>query len=239
MINRNSYIPLYIQLKNEIRSKIKSNEYNVEELIPSEKELMELYSVGRATVREAVNHLVAEGRLEKRQGIGTFVKKPKKAIGFEPLISLTHSLKNTDVDLINKVIYKEIIDLSKEEQKLTKMKTEKSFRFKRIRTINQIPIILEDFYFDLEFYRKAKDADLEESIGALLIEKMDIEISKIEQEVITKTATEEEQKALGIDSDESVLYMKRWTYIKNIDQPYQYYELVAPVTLSGYPFKHF
>ncbi len=239
MINRNSYIPLYIQLKNEIRSKIKSNEYDVEELIPSEKELMELYSVGRATVREAVNHLVAEGRLEKRQGIGTFVKKPKKAIGFEPLISLTHSLKNTDVDLINKVIYKEIIDLSKEEQKLTKMKTEKSFRFKRIRTINQIPIILEDFYFDLEFYRKAKDADLEESIGALLIEKMDIEISKIEQEVITKTATEEEQKALGIDSDESVLYMKRWTYIKNIDQPYQYYELVAPVTLSGYPFKHF
>jgi len=239
MINRNSYIPLYIQLKNEIRSKIKSNEYDVEELIPSEKELMDLYSVGRATVREAVNHLVAEGRLEKRQGIGTFVKKPKKAIGFEPLISLTHSLKNTDVDLINKVIYKEIIDLSKEEQKLTKMKTEKSFRFKRIRTINQIPIILEDFYFDLEFYRKAKDADLEESIGALLIEKMDIEISKIEQEVITKTATEEEQKALGIDSDESVLYMKRWTYIKNIDQPYQYYELVAPVTLSGYPFKHF
>ena len=45
--------------------------------IPSERELMETYAVSRATVRRAIESLVAEGVLRRVQGKGTFVAPPR------------------------------------------------------------------------------------------------------------------------------------------------------------------
>jgi GntR family transcriptional regulator len=45
--------------------------------IPSERDLSTRYGVARMTVRQAVESLVAEGRLFKVAGKGTFVAKPK------------------------------------------------------------------------------------------------------------------------------------------------------------------
>ena len=45
--------------------------------IPSERELMATYAVSRATVRRAIESLVAEGVLRRVQGKGTFVAPPR------------------------------------------------------------------------------------------------------------------------------------------------------------------
>ncbi|AYY15182.1 GntR family transcriptional regulator [Actinobacteria bacterium YIM 96077] len=45
--------------------------------IPSEREIVQRFGVSRATVREAVGRLVAEGRLYRVRGKGTFVSAPK------------------------------------------------------------------------------------------------------------------------------------------------------------------
>ena len=45
--------------------------------IPSERELMQTYAVSRATVRRAIESLVAEGALRRVQGKGTFVAPPR------------------------------------------------------------------------------------------------------------------------------------------------------------------
>ena len=45
--------------------------------IPSERELMATYAVSRATVRRAIESLVAEGALRRVQGKGTFVAPPR------------------------------------------------------------------------------------------------------------------------------------------------------------------
>lgn len=45
--------------------------------IPSERELAERFSVSRMTVRQAVDALVVDGLLERRQGSGTYVARPK------------------------------------------------------------------------------------------------------------------------------------------------------------------
>src|SRR5215467_12682155 len=45
--------------------------------IPSERDLTKQYGVARMTVRQAVESLVAEGRLFKVAGKGTFVSRPK------------------------------------------------------------------------------------------------------------------------------------------------------------------
>ncbi len=47
------------------------------EAIPSERELMVRYGVSRATVRKAIDDLVAEGLLQRAQGLGTFAVPPR------------------------------------------------------------------------------------------------------------------------------------------------------------------
>ena len=45
--------------------------------IPSERELMTTYGVSRATVRKAIDRLVADGLLHRIHGKGTFVARPR------------------------------------------------------------------------------------------------------------------------------------------------------------------
>jgi GntR family transcriptional regulator len=45
--------------------------------IPSERELMATYSVSRATVRKAIENLIATGLLTRSHGKGTFVARPR------------------------------------------------------------------------------------------------------------------------------------------------------------------
>ena len=77
MLNQNSTIPLYEQVKESIKQKIEQKEWPENSRVPSEIELMKMYEVSRVTVRNALTILVDEGYLEKKQGIGTFVSKPR------------------------------------------------------------------------------------------------------------------------------------------------------------------
>ena len=76
MLDKASYTPLYIQVREYILNRIRMGDYKAGDRLPTEKELMEQLQVGRATVRAALNELEHEGQVEKRHGIGTFVKEP-------------------------------------------------------------------------------------------------------------------------------------------------------------------
>ena len=65
---------LYYQVETYLREKIQKGEWKEGTQIPTEPELMELFGVSRATLRQAVGNLCLEGFLERRQGRGTFVK---------------------------------------------------------------------------------------------------------------------------------------------------------------------
>ena len=57
----------------QIAGRISSGGFSVGERLPSERELMEQFGVSRASVREALRTLEAQGTLDVRQGLGTFV----------------------------------------------------------------------------------------------------------------------------------------------------------------------
>src|SRR5690349_19645318 len=69
--------PLYDQLKEILRQEIAKGAYRPEEQLPSETQLVQRYNISRTTVRQALNDLVNEGILYRRQGKGTFVAPPK------------------------------------------------------------------------------------------------------------------------------------------------------------------
>ncbi|MCM3767738.1 GntR family transcriptional regulator [Neobacillus niacini] len=77
MLDEKSVLPLYYQLKEIIKEKIKDGSWKEGEKVPSERELMEQYNISRATARKALNDLLFEGLIEKKQGVGTFVANRK------------------------------------------------------------------------------------------------------------------------------------------------------------------
>ena len=76
-INHDSPVPRYYQLKEIINEGIISGEWGIGDLIPSENQLCKTYGVSRNTAQRALDELVHEGILTRRQGVGTFVTAPR------------------------------------------------------------------------------------------------------------------------------------------------------------------
>lgn len=71
--DRRTAVPLWVQLREELRAEIERQGLRPGDRLPTEAELEERYGVSRSTIRQAVGELEAEGLLERVQGRGTFV----------------------------------------------------------------------------------------------------------------------------------------------------------------------
>ena len=69
-LKRDAQIPLYQQMANEIKAQIASGELRQNEQLMTEMELSREFGVSRITVRKALELLVEEDILSKRQGVG-------------------------------------------------------------------------------------------------------------------------------------------------------------------------
>lgn len=67
--------PLYAQVEEIIRQRLIDNYWNPGEALPSEIQLAAELGVSQGTVRKALNDMVAENLLVRRQGRGTFVSE--------------------------------------------------------------------------------------------------------------------------------------------------------------------
>ena len=75
MLNKQSYIPLYQQMIDELKKRIEAGEYKPGQVLPSETSFCEEFGVSRITVRQAVQILTDEGVVVKRHGKGSFVSE--------------------------------------------------------------------------------------------------------------------------------------------------------------------
>lgn len=81
LVARAPGVPLHQQVSRLLRDYVRAS-LSPNDVIPTEAELEEHFGVSRATIRRAVDDLVDEGLLARRQGAGTFVLEPK--LTYEP-----------------------------------------------------------------------------------------------------------------------------------------------------------
>ena len=70
-----SHKPLYQQVDNIIRQRLIDGVWEPGDALPSEMQLASELNVSQGTVRKALNDMVAENLLFRRQGLGTFVSE--------------------------------------------------------------------------------------------------------------------------------------------------------------------
>jgi GntR family transcriptional regulator len=75
-MDRESFVPLYLQIKSWLLAKVEAGQLSRGDLIPSETQFSTVLKVSRGTVRQALYELRLEGYLVGKKGLGTFIGFP-------------------------------------------------------------------------------------------------------------------------------------------------------------------
>ena len=114
-LNKNLNVPLYVQLKELILGDIQNGTLSAGDMIPTEHELMETYSVSRNVVRQAIGELVEGGYLIRKKAKGTFVSTPSANIEKISTLELfRESTLRSGAIPTTKVLSMEVLDADEE-----------------------------------------------------------------------------------------------------------------------------
>lgn len=240
MVDKTNPVPLYLQVKQAIEKNIINQSYPPGSQIPTEKILMDTYQVGRATIRMALSELVHEGKITKKHGIGTFVSHAPTALAFEPLISLSYSLKSMGIVNTNEILLNKTLIVTKSLAKEARLKSLQSLQhILRIRYADSLPLVLENSYLHPELYQRIQHHDLSESLAELLLHTAHLTISKIDQSIKFRFPTKNEQAYLHITPTTSVVELTRWLYTDQYSDPIYYLHFTMLSHVLNYPFNQF
>jgi len=79
MLNPDNPAPLYYQVARDLERQIASKQLRPGDLVPTEQQLCETYSVSRITVRKAMEDLMSKRLIVRQRGVGTFVAESSYA----------------------------------------------------------------------------------------------------------------------------------------------------------------
>lgn len=88
-LDRHSEVPLYYQLAAALKDKLDTGSWKAGSRFPTEREIGEEFGVSRAVIRPALNLLVGDGAIVRKQGSGAFVTAPR--VNF-PIFGLSKAL---------------------------------------------------------------------------------------------------------------------------------------------------
>jgi len=209
-INKNSPLPLYYQLKESILEAIKNEEIVVGEKIPSERELAEYHNISRMTVKKAVDILVNNDYLIKKQGRGTFVSNYKESYSISPLLSFTKEMEKKGLNYKNKILNFTKVKDKKIAKKLNFKENDKFFRFERLRLIENKPFLLEKTYLSTKKIADLKQEELKNnSLFKLIKNKYNIKLKNAEAEIEAVILNDQVAKKMKVKEGMLGLYFEQ------------------------------
>ncbi|MHC1750207.1 MAG: GntR family transcriptional regulator [Cellulosilyticaceae bacterium] len=140
-------VALYHKLEEIITKQIKSNQWQENERIPSEKELCEMYNVSRTTVRQAILELEQKGYIYKVHGKGTFVSPKVFKQDLLKFYSFTEEMKK--LGKVPTSVILEFVSIKADEtisKKLQIAVENDVYKLTRLRLADDIPVMLEYTY---------------------------------------------------------------------------------------------
>lgn len=208
----NSRTPLYQRLRRAMRKAIETNSWQSADALPAERDIAEALQVSRITVRKAVDGLVKEGLLTRRQGAGTFVSDRIEK-NFAKLTSFTEDMISRGRTPRSEWIKRQEGSVTPEEALMLALSPGSSvYRFHRIRYADDTPMALE--YTTIP----ASCLDTPESVDASLYAALDqagCRPTRALQRLRAVSFTEDQAKLLGVEPGDPGLLIERRGFTQN------------------------
>ncbi|NUW41102.1 GntR family transcriptional regulator [Nonomuraea rhodomycinica] len=159
-IDPDSPVPKYFQLREILLDLIDSDELRIGAAIPSERELCQRFGLSRMTVRQAVDHLVSEGRLHRVPGKGTFVARPKIELALQ-LTSFTDDMRARGMEPGSRDLDRRVVRASAHLAKELGIQPGEEVHFiERLRTADGEPLSIERAHIPVRLAPGLGDLDL-------------------------------------------------------------------------------
>lgn len=207
------FAPKYIQLAEGLRQLIVDLPEGSS--IPSEKELMELAGVGRATARAAVSELVREGLLVARRGLGTFRAPKRIDTDLNSLAGFSETMRKLGKSFSSIVLSATEVNGNKSiSEKMNIAAATPLIRIERLRILENQPCMLECTYFIARGVPNLLKHDLSGSLYDLLRIEYNLIPSQGTESILSINADVEISRLLGIKVGGAVLATTRITQTK-------------------------
>ncbi|MEU5692742.1 GntR family transcriptional regulator [Actinosynnema sp. NPDC020468] len=201
-------IPRYYAVKTELLWLIEALGEGA--ALPSERELAERFSVSRVTLRQAVGELVLEGKLQRRQGSGTYVAPPKLVQPLS-LVSYTEGMRRQGVAPGRSVITVE--HLPADEVLSVDLRIERGapvIHLERVLLADDERVGLESTYLSqARFPTLLEVLDPTTSLYACLTDSLGVVFTEAEERVETVLATPREALLIGTNPALPMLLLHR------------------------------
>lgn len=214
----------YKKVYADIKEKIEQNIWQANQEMPTENELMEIYSYSKDTIRKALSLLEMDGYIQKRQGRNSIildhnlVRKPFVS-ELKTVSELNRSAHHqVQTELTNLYIVQGQPEVMKELE--VDEKTD-LYRVSRVRTIDGERLEYEISYFDRRIVPYLSKEVAESSIYQYLEEELGLQISHSRREISFRFATEEEKSLLDLAGYDMVVSVTSTTYLAD-GRPFQY-----------------
>ncbi|MBY5014885.1 GntR family transcriptional regulator [Streptococcus suis] len=214
----------YKKVYADIKEKIEQSIWQANQEMPTENELMEIYSYSKDTIRKALSLLEMDGYIQKRQGRNSIildhnlVRKPFVS-ELKTVSELNRSANHqVQTELTNLYIVQGQPEVMKELE--VDEKTD-LYRVSRVRTIDGERLEYEISYFDRRIVPYLSKEVAESSIYQYLEEELGLEISHSRREISFRFATEEEKSLLDLADYDMVVSVTSTTYLAD-GRPFQY-----------------
>jgi GntR family transcriptional regulator len=206
--------PLYIQVTDLIKDQIAKKFWQLDEMIPSENELAATYEVSVGTVKKALSKLVDEGILYRRQGKGTFVNRPDFKRSFMRFFRYGVDENLEERFLSSNVLSLDIITPDKRIRDMLKLAdNEKTITIKRIRYLNELPLLLQDLYLPYKIFKGFDEIDISrELLYPIYDEKFKTPVIWADEYLRPTIADSNVADALKVDIGDPVISIERIVY---------------------------
>lgn len=224
-INKESKIPFYYQLKQHIVEEIESDRWKPGQQIPPETKICEIFDISRTVVRQAYQELVNEGYLIKKKAKGTFIAEPKISENIvQSLMGFYEDMTARGFKVKNDILWqKKINSTSKVAEKLGLEAGEEVIVIRRVRRLNDEPVVLDRTYIPYKLCPDLLNEDLtNKSLYSYIEGKYNLKIDRGRRFIEATVASEEESKLLDVKKGSPLLYIESVSFLDN-NVPLEYY----------------
>jgi len=194
--------PLYQQLHAVLRELLRSGAFAAGDRFLTERQLVERFGVSRPTANKVLAGLVAEGALEFRKGVGTFVRGTLLDYDLRALVSFTRKAEqagkrpSTNVLVFEKLVAANLPGEVASDLQLAPEAP--AFYMERLRLADGVPVIHERRWVPCELCPKLTRRDLRGSIYSYWTEKLGLNIAGADQLIRAVNLRAPESKLLGV-----------------------------------------
>jgi len=205
-------VPLYAQIRHEIRANIASGALATGDRIPSETQLVSRFGTTRATVTRALQELVYDGTIVRRVGSGSFVAPapaPTPAtvtLDTGRVRSFEQQFAETGGTVTYTLISFRPIQLSADAAARLGTEGGQGFLLERLRLLGGTPVSFESrIIVDALGSRIEPDDLARHSVHAMALRRLGLRIARVETAILAASATRRLSQLLVLPRGRPVL----------------------------------